>query len=99
MPLMPRLNRRTKVISIRLSADEYNQLQSLCVTKGVDSFSELARAAMKMLIHHENGSGQAAPDNAIDVRVSEMDERVSALDRQVARMSSMMGLVQLSETQ
>ena len=79
---MSRLNRRSKVVSIRLSAEEYNQLRSLCITKGVDSFSELARAAMKkMLAQHESGS----PDT-VDARVSQMDIRVSALDHELAQI-------------
>jgi len=52
---MPRLNRRTRVISIRLSDEEYEQLRDLCLSKGVDTISDLARSAMKHLIAREKG--------------------------------------------
>jgi hypothetical protein len=91
---MSRLNRRSKVVSIRLSTDEYTQLRSLCITKGVDSFSELARAAMKeMLAQHKRSS----PDNTMEARVGQMDVRVIALGREIAHMLNLMGLARPEE--
>ena len=91
---MPRLNRRSKVVSIRLSAEEYDQLRSLCVTTGVGSFSELARAAMKKLLAQQEAG---SPDNAVEARVSQMDVRVSALANEIARVSNMIGLARPEE--
>jgi len=92
---MPRLNRRTKVISIRLSEEEYCHLQDLCVRKGADSISELARAAMKLLVSQEKES--ESDKSEIESRVNEMHSRVSILDREVARLSSLMGIARLEE--
>jgi Arc/MetJ-type ribon-helix-helix transcriptional regulator len=93
---MPRLTRRNKVISIRLSNDEYDQLQTLCLSKGADSISELTRAAMKLLLAQEaegHGHGQ------VESQVTEMQQRVTALDREVARLTSLMGLARMEEAQ
>src|SRR5260370_15225237 len=53
---MPRLQRRSKVISIRLSREEYDQFQDLCIARGSDTISELARTAMKLLAQTGNGN-------------------------------------------
>ena len=88
---MPRLIRRTKVISIRLSHEEYAQFQDLCIIRGTDSISELARTALKLLVLHDKTNGRAA----IESRVDTMDARMSLLDREVARLSNLMGLARL----
>ena len=92
---MPRLNRRTKVVSIRLSGTEYDELLNFCVAKGADSISELARRAMKLLVHQENGHG-AAP---IESRVDEIHVRMTAMDREIARLSSLMGVTRMDADQ
>ena len=49
------IDRRSKMVSFRLSWEEYKALQQACSTAGVRSLSELARAAMQHLIngHHD----------------------------------------------
>lgn len=91
---MPGVSRRTKIVSIRLSHQEYDQLQRLCVSRGVDSISELTRAAMKLLIFQPNGN----VNGDIASRVNEIHGRVSALDRELARLSTHLGLPRLEET-
>jgi len=90
---MPRLTRRNKVISIRLSNEEFDQLQNLCVAKGGNSISELARNGMKLLLSQEVQSGPAAMES----RVNYMQDRVSTLDREVARLSNVLGLAKAKE--
>jgi hypothetical protein len=91
---MPRIFRRTKVVSIRLSNEEYDQVQSLCVARGTDSISELARAALRMLANIEKSNGKVA----IESRVEVMDTRMTQLDREVARLSSHLGVDRLEGT-
>jgi hypothetical protein len=91
---MPRLTRRNKVISIRLSDEEFDQLQNLCVTKGAESISELARNGMKLLLSQETQSGPAA----VESRVNQMQDRVTTLDREVARLSNVLGLARANDT-
>ena len=43
---MPIIKRRTKIVSVRLLAEEYTQLLQLCHSRGARSVSDLARDAM-----------------------------------------------------
>ena len=79
---MPRFKRRTKIISIRLSEDEHDQLQNYCAKQGVP-LSELIRDALTQF---------TAPKNDID-------GKISSLDREVARLSAIVGLTRLEKTQ
>ncbi len=88
---MPRLFRRTKVISIRLSAEEYDELQALCATKGADSISELARAGLKLLMLNERTNGHTA----IAGRVEAIDTRVSELARDVERLNDLLATARM----
>jgi hypothetical protein len=92
---MPRIYRRTKVISIRLSNEEYDQFQNLCVARGTDTISELTRTALKLLVMNEKNNGKAA----IESRVENMDARMSQLDREVARLSDLMGIARLEDNE
>ena len=90
---MSRPNRREKVISIRVTTDEFNNLQNLCEAKGVGTISQLARVAMNLLARGEDGNGKVT----VESRMTEMSDRMTALDREVARLSSHLGLGRLEE--
>ena len=47
------LIRRSKMISFRLSPEEYRILHDACVAQGVPSISDLARSALRKVIAHE----------------------------------------------
>ena len=70
---MPILS-RSKMISFRLSAEEYDQFRELCFTQGIRSVSELARAAVNKLIQD--------PD-PVHVRKEALESRVGNLEGQV----------------
>jgi len=57
---------------------------------GFDSISEFARKAIKQLVDHESGF-----KSAIESRVHEIDVHMSLLDREIARLCSMMGVERL----
>ena len=92
---MARTNRRTRIISIRVSPEEYDDLMTLCLRDGVGSISNLARKGMKLLVRQESGSGKAG----VDPRFEEIDEKMSALDREIAHLSTMLGLARLQGEQ
>jgi hypothetical protein len=103
---MPRIFRRAKVVSIRLSNEEYGQLQNLCVARGTDSISELTRGALKMLANLEKNNGEKSNGEksngeksngqaGIESRVEMMDTRMRRLDREVARLSGLLGVGRL----
>jgi hypothetical protein len=77
---MPMIKRRTKIVSIRLLDEEYNQLKRLCETRGARSVSDLARDAM---------FGLMSPATSIEGKVQELDVRLVALREEVARLSRM----------
>jgi GGDEF domain-containing protein len=56
--------KKSKMISFRLSGDEYRMLQNACGRSGARSVSELARAAMQKIIL-EDGFSSASADGEI----------------------------------
>lgn len=73
------IKRRTKIVSIRLLDEEYNQLKRLCESRGARSVSDLARDAMFGLMQ----------PSTIEGKVLELDVRLGALREEVARLSRM----------
>jgi predicted CopG family antitoxin len=75
------MKRRAKMVSIRLSDDEYRRLKEMTQAQGARSVSDMARSAMQiMLAAHEGGT-------TIESRVEQLDGRVSVLGDEVQRLS------------
>jgi uncharacterized small protein (DUF1192 family) len=75
------IDRRTKMVSFRLSWEEYKALQDACATVGVRSLSELARGAMHHVIaSRHNGT-------SLYEQVCELREQMSLLSREVERIA------------
>ena len=66
---------RSKMISLRVSAEEFEALQKLYPTYGARSVSDFARLAMKRVI-----SGSFAGDDALLTRVNDLAQRVSSME-------------------
>jgi hypothetical protein len=79
------MNRRTKMVSIRLMEDEYRRLKDLCEARGARSVSDLAREALFRLL--PGNGAQLAPDDLED-RVRELSQTVVRLDEQMRAMES-----------
>lgn len=81
------LNRRSRMVSFRLSEREYESLMTLCSDQGVRSLSDLARGAMHGLLKspngNENGSGLEAELRRLNGRVEELEEQVRRLANSV----------------
>lgn len=90
---MARYIRRHRVLSIRLSDDEYEQLEHLCDSIGVESISELTRSALRLLVQQEKNNGKPGTES----QVREMRARLSLLDREVARLANHVGLNRLED--
>lgn len=75
--------RRSKMISFRLSPEEYQTLQEACLTRGVRSISDLARTAMHKLI---TPNGQSDPLSG-DVR--DLQDKVRAISFELNRISKL----------
>jgi hypothetical protein len=78
------IDRRSKMVSFRLSWEEYKALQQACSTAGVRSLSELARAAVQHII---TGSLDGI---SLHDQVRELRDQVSQLSLDMERMSQRM---------
>jgi hypothetical protein len=75
---MPEPNRKSKMISLRLSAEEYQALHKLYPTYGARNVSDFARLAMQRIIGHPT-----VADVSVN-KIHELDERLSAIEERVA---------------
>ncbi len=75
------LKRKNRMISLRLSNEEYESLRNLYRVHGSRSVSEFARNAMQRVI------GEAkAPAGNIEGRLQELDAKMNSLDQEVGRL-------------
>jgi len=72
-------DRRKKMISLRLSEEEFELLKARYHSYGARNVSELARLALHRIV-----AESAGPQNDFAARLSELDDRVSALESQLA---------------
>ena len=79
---MTLFSKRNRMVSIRLSDDEFRKLHEVCVARGARSISDLARDAMHRMI---------AGTDEKDDRLGEVRERLSSLEAEVARLSATVG--------
>ncbi len=79
--------RKNRIISLRLSEEEYENLKSIYASRGVRSLSEFARNAM----HRVVGEG---PPNGDDLngRVQLLDGKVALLEGEVSRLSRVVAM-------
>jgi hypothetical protein len=76
---MPDTAFRSKMISFRLSAVEYEALKKEYRTYGARNVSDLARLALQQIMH-----GSVASHDGFAVKLAELDDRVHALESQVS---------------
>jgi hypothetical protein len=70
------------MISFRLTQDEYEKFRRVCFTHGIKSVSEMARAAINLLLQEPS----RAPNEAIESRVAELEARVHMLFLELKRL-------------
>jgi len=63
------------MISLRLSAEEYEALRTLYPSYGARSISEFARLAMKRVI-----AGAFTSDDTVHLRLNELDQRLRSVE-------------------
>ena len=76
------LNPRSRMISIRLSEEEYSALRRLCSVTGARSVSDLTRDAMRALL---NGSERK---DAAGSQVDEFRAEIRGMDRKIEQLAS-----------
>ncbi|MGA2114612.1 MAG: hypothetical protein ABSH56_07665 [Bryobacteraceae bacterium] len=72
-------NRRRKMISLRLSEVEYDVLKMHYRTYGARNVSDLARLALQRIMNQSS-----SPLDNLAAKLAELDERVYALETQLA---------------
>ena len=76
---MPDFDRKQKMISLRLSEEEYQGLNTHYRAHGVRNISELARLALQRIVAESPGA-----DRSVAARLSELDERLRQVESQVS---------------
>ena len=80
------LKRRTKLVSFRLSDEEYEKIQGACMAQGARSISEFARAALQRTT--ASGKDQQN-ESAFDPGTQELIETMRELTRQLGQLASL----------
>ena len=75
------VNQKSKMVSFRLSDEEYTRMRQYCILIGVRSLSEMARVAMERLIDTQNANG-----DAIHEQVRNLRNRIRDLSSEVERI-------------
>ena len=75
---------RSRMISFRLTSEEYERFRELCFTNGIRSVSEMARAAINLLLQQP----ARAPQEALEGRVSELEGRLHMLALEMKQYTS-----------
>lgn len=71
------------MISFRLTAEEYDKFRELCFAQGIRSVSEMARAAMHLLVQQP----ARMPQEALESRVAEIEGRLHVLALEIKKLS------------
>jgi hypothetical protein len=74
--------KKSKMVSFRLSGDEYRLLQTACGKSGARSVSELARAAMQKIILEDGFSSASA-----EGEIRELKLKLNVLAAEMERLS------------
>ena len=74
---------KSRMISFRLTEDEYHRCRQLCFAHGIRSVSEMARAGINLLLQHP----EKAPQEALENRVAELEGRIHILGLELKRMA------------
>ena len=75
---------RSRMISFRLSAEEYERFRELCFSLGIRNLSEMARAAINMLLDN----APRAAESSLAARVSELEGKLNLLSLELKRTKS-----------
>ncbi|HKW98200.1 MAG TPA: hypothetical protein VJN43_10735 [Bryobacteraceae bacterium] len=78
------LKRRSRMVSFRLSEEEYEGLRQICLTVGARSLSDIARDAVHRLLGEET-----EPRKDVDAELRLLGEKMNALDQEVKRLAGL----------
>jgi len=76
------LKPRSRMISVRLSDEEYTALRRLCLVTGARSVSDITRDAMRVLL---NGANQ---DDGVRSHMDEFRAQMQNLDKRIEQLAA-----------
>jgi len=86
---------RKKLVTFRLSAEEYEALRNYCTGRKIRSISELARDSVLQQVYGERGN-RALVSGDLDAFASAVEETVLALKNLSGRISTVQTVAQQS---
>jgi hypothetical protein len=78
------LKKRTKLVSFRLSEEEYEKLSRASMAGGARSISDFARSALQRTVTGENGSDHS--DHHLERTAQELIDTMKELSRHVGQL-------------
>lgn len=72
------------MVSFRLTTEEYNRFRQMCFANGIKNVSEMARAAIHLLLQQP----RPVPEERLESRVSELETRFEMLALEMKRLHS-----------
>ncbi len=79
---------RSKMISFRLSANEYERFRTECFTQGIKSLSEMARVAINVLLQEPGPAARGV----LECRVNELEARLHLLALEIKKLNQGLAL-------
>jgi hypothetical protein len=83
------LKRRTKLVSFRLSDEEYERVQGACIAEGARSISEFARAALQRTATTAAKNHLPQNGNSVELGTQELIDTMRELTRQLGHLNSL----------
>jgi|GEM_PF-6310052 len=80
----------SRMVSFRLTTEEYDRFQRLCVARGLRNVSELVRAAISRMADDSGASAIAPPSEDIHARIASLESSLLDLTSSLAEMASRM---------
>jgi hypothetical protein len=75
------LKRRSRMVSFRLSEDEYEGLKNICTIVGARSLSDIARDAVHRML-----SDSPSPKKDLETEVQTLQGRMDVFDQELKRL-------------
>jgi predicted transcriptional regulator len=70
---------KSRMISIRLSDEEYSSIKTVCDSYGARSVSDFTRTALNSFVQHQDSQ----PSTPVEHRFAEIDNRLDSLARRM----------------
>ena len=85
------MNKRSRIISLRLSQEEYELLRDLSIANGARSISEFTRSVACQLPSNGNGNGNGSHESPqIEAALGTLNDTMNTLNRNIQRLTDLL---------